>query len=137
MNVRARCALIERRPWPFAPFICRYLFDFVGDLYAAANKDLVYASPIVTGLVPPITVTVIAPDGRGKSARIEVEAARGGCSDDCCAVIEGHAIDCRGVTGLAGGKLAVDHCAILPSGYIESDFVLIRPAICRVQILDS
>ena len=42
-------------------------------LHTGSDVQQVCASPIATGLVPPITVTVIAPDGRSKTARIEIE----------------------------------------------------------------
>ena len=35
----------------------------------------VCGSPMVSGIEPPITVTVISPDGRGRSAKIEVTRA--------------------------------------------------------------
>lgn len=43
-----------------------------------SNQEIkqVCASPIIEGLTAPIIVAVIAPDGRGSSARIEVEAMR-------------------------------------------------------------
>jgi hypothetical protein len=37
-------------------------------LFTGDDVEQVCGSPIVTGIVPPIVVTVIAPDGRGRSA---------------------------------------------------------------------
>jgi hypothetical protein len=43
-------------------------------LFTGDDVQKVCGSPIVTGIEPPLTVTVVAPDGRARSAKIEVVA---------------------------------------------------------------